>query len=91
MNLDYFFVGLIFTLCGGVYLLKTKYYRLQKDIKKLEYVIQQRCDCKYSRHCRPPRQHLQCIFRIDNLYKDVENCDFYKLIVERNKEVTNDK
>jgi len=44
------------------------------------------CDCKYIEWCHEPRQYVQSMVREENPSKTVKDCDFYKLIEEKENE-----
>jgi hypothetical protein len=46
------------------------------------------CICKYSEHCMPLRQQCQCKLRFSGIYDKPEECEFYKLIEEKESEVS---
>lgn len=54
-------------------------------------LIHGECDCKYKHWCHLTRQHLQTSIRKDNTYgyDSVEQCDFYKMTIDKKMEETN--
>ena len=67
-----------------------KLKKIENDFKMLnmkyniiKYSIPYTCDCKFNTNCRPMRQNLQCNQRLDDIYKSVKNCEFYKFLNEK--------
>jgi hypothetical protein len=47
------------------------------------------CECPFTDWCHEPRQWLQVLFRKESKlkrYQSIEQCDFYKLIKEKENE-----
>jgi hypothetical protein len=78
-----FLIGVVtFILMFNIFL-RSRITNLERQQKLLKDAIQRRCVCTYSKYCRPSRQHLQCIFREDGHYDVVSDCEFYKVIFEK--------
>lgn len=63
---------------------------LRLEINNIKYTMPYRCDCKFQEHCSLARQQLQVVSRMDENYKGVKNCEFYKLLDNNEEFYLND-